>query len=697
MKKSWLIAFCAVLSANAARAAEDNDPYIWLSDIHGERATAWVKEQDAKSNGELTKDALYAPLRAELLAALDRKDRIPAPRLSQGKVYNFWQDAEHHRGIWRRAAVEEYRKAAPAWDVLLDLDKYDAETKANWVFSRAECSPNGKRCLLALSPGGGDAIEYFEYDPAAKKFIEDGFHLKVAKSGAQYLDDDTILFETDFGPGSLTKSSYPRIVKSWHRGQSLDQAKTVFAGDVSDIRAGAQVFHRPEGATALINQGLTFFTSAHYLLNADGTTKRLALPESLRVEGFTHDQLVFMLRDEWKPEGADKPFPQGALVAMDVKSGKSTMLYAPGKHSAVESVTSGGDGIYASIFDDITGSIHHFRPGKDGKWSETLLPLPKGGSTANASADAFSGAAFFTFESFLTPPTLYETTGDDKATAVKSQAAQFDASKVTAEQFWATSADGEKIPYFLIRPKDAKGPLPTIQYGYGGFELSLFPWYWNDGHRPLDAAQAWVLRGGAVAVANIRGGGEFGPAWHNATRKLNHKRAFEDFAAVAQDLIVHGNTKPAQLGIVGASNGGLLVTATMVAHPDLFGAVVCQRPLVDMLRYTHFGAGASWVDEYGDPDKDPAIRDYIASYSAYQNVTPQMKTPPILFITETSDDRVTPIFARMMAAKMEDQGHDVLFNEAPEGGHGPGATNAEQADMWALSYTYFARKLGLKT
>jgi prolyl oligopeptidase len=321
--------------------------------------------------------------------------------------------------------------------------------------------------------------------------------------------------------------------------------------------------------------------------------------------------------------------------------------------------------------------------------------LPAGGSTAVVSADAWSGEAYFTYESFLVPPTLYETSGDGQVAAIKSQKPIFDASKVSAQQFWATSADGTKIPYFIVRPRDAAGPLPTIQYGYGGFQLSNFPWYWNDGHKPLDAGQAWIGRGGAIVVANIRGGGEFGPAWHEATRLLHHQRAFDDFAAVAQDLIARKFTTPNMLGIVGASNGGLLVTATMTEHPELFRAVVCQRPLVDMLRYTRFGAGASWVGEYGDPDKDPAIHAAIAKYSAYQNVKPDVKMPSILFITETSDDRVTPVFARMMAAKMEDQGHDVLFNEAAEGGHGPGSTNAEQADMWALSYTYFAEKLGL--
>jgi prolyl oligopeptidase len=321
--------------------------------------------------------------------------------------------------------------------------------------------------------------------------------------------------------------------------------------------------------------------------------------------------------------------------------------------------------------------------------------LPKGGSTTVVTADDWAPGALFTYESFIQPPTLYEDAGDGKVTAIKSQAPLFDAKNIVSEQFWATSADGTKVPYFLIHRVGDTKEVPTILYSYGGFELSLNPWYWNDGHRPLDAGQVWISKGGAIAVANIRGGGEFGPRWHQAALKEHRQRAFDDFAAVGKDLEARGFTTPQHLGIVGASNGGVLTTVTMTQQPQMLNAVVSQRPLVDMLRYTRFGAGASWVAEYGDPDK-PEDRAYIEKYSAYQNVKPDVKYPGILFITETSDDRVTPIWARMMAAKMEAQGHDVLFNESSEGGHGPGSTNAAQADMWALSYTYLKQRLGLK-
>jgi len=683
----------------APEDTSDHDPYIWLSK-NTPKSLDWVKDQDATSNAQLLGDPLYKPIREQLLASLDTRDRIPLGEIHHGEVYNFWQDGAHVRGLWRRTSVADYREPNPDWEILLDVDKYDAETHKNWVFHGGNCNPSTKRCLVDLSPGGGDAGEIVEFDPATHSFPADGFQLAVAKSNATYLDDDTIVFDTDFGPGSLTKSGYPRIVKIWHRGAAIADAKTVFEGTPDNIQVGARVSRGPYGTIALIQRGLTTFTSEHYALAPDDTTIKIPLPLKVQINGITQGQLVFTSRDDWSADGHN--YKQGSLLAFDMLAfmktktmGPISVLYVPDEHGTVESVSSGRDAVYAAVFENIVGSIHAFRPGANGQWTDTILPLPAGGSTATVSADAWSPEAHFTYESFLVPPTLYETFGDGRVTAIRSQKPIFDASKVTAQQFWATSADGTKIPYFIVRPKDTHGPLPTIQYGYGGFQLSNFPWYWNDGHKPLDAGQAWIGRGGAIVVANIRGGGEFGPAWHEATRLLNHQHAFDDFAAVAQDLIARKFTTPDMLGIVGASNGGLLVTATMTEHPELFRAVVCQRPLVDMLRYTRFGAGASWVGEYGDPDKDPAIRAYIEKYSAYQNVKPDVKMPSILFITETSDDRVTPVFARMMAAKMEAQGHDVLFNEAPEGGHGPGSTNAEQADMWALSYTYFAEKLGL--
>ncbi len=697
------LAFAGFTAAAFAAEVVDNDPNYWLTDIWGTRQLAWVKEQNAKSEGILKSDPYYAETRAALLKSLDIKDRIPLGNVDHGKLTNFWQDAEHVRGLLRRASMVEYRKPDPKWEILLDIDKLDADQHKDWVFQGAICTPSDARCLVRLSPGGGDASEVREFDPKTHQLLADGFTLPAAKSSANYVDENTILFATDFGPGTMTKSSYPRIIKLWHRGEKQSDAKVIFEVGPDDIAVRDVVFHGPGGltnkdATVLIERGVTFFQNEYHFMAADGTTTKLPLPFGANLHGMTGGYLILALRDDWKV--GDQTYPRGALLAFpladflrDKKMPKIVTLFTPDEHSTVDTVSTGRDAVYVSINHDVTGGVHVYRLGS--AVSDTVLSLPKGGSTTVVSADDWSSEALFTYESFLQPPTLYEDPGDGHVAAIKSQAPLFDAQNIVSEQFWATSADGTKVPYFLIhRAGDTKN-VPTILYSYGGFELSLNPWYWNDGHRPLDAGQVWISKGGAIAVANIRGGGEFGPRWHQAALKEHRQRAFDDFAAVGKDLEARGFTTPAHLGIVGASNGGVLTTVTMTQQPAMLNAVVSQRPLVDMLRYTRFGAGASWVAEYGDPDK-PEDRAYVEKYSAYQNVKPDVKYPGILFITETSDDRVTPIWARMMAAKMEAQGHDVLFNESSEGGHGPGSTNAAQADMWALSYTYLKQRLGLK-
>jgi prolyl oligopeptidase len=696
----FLLGFSAAAFGAGGPNLGDMDPYLWLSDIHGAKAASWAKAQTDRSNALLKADPTYRIAYDAILKSLDVRDRIPLVVLDHGDAYNFWQDGTHVRGIWRRTSIADYASPAPRWKILIDLDALDAQEHVPFVWQGADCAPSRDRCLISLSPGGGDATIVREFDLKTSSFVKDGFSLPLSKLHVTWLDGDTLLVATDFGPGSMTKSSYPRIVKLWHRGQPLTAAKTVYQAGSSDISAQPDVFHGPYGTIALIERGISFFTSEYFYLRRDNSTVKLPLPRGAVLRGVTDGQLIFSLRDGWTAPGGRR-FPQGALVAFDVKpfvdghdGPKFGLLYVPGATSTVEDVGAGRDTVYAAIFENIVGTVHAFKRRADGTWSDTKLALPGGGSTGISATNVWGPQAQFTFESYLKPPTLYATDGTSPPKAIKEQRPVFDASNLAADQYWATSKDGTKVPYYLIHSKDQHGPVPTILYSYGGFEVSLFPIYWNDGHRPL-AGWAWVNRGGALAIANIRGGGEFGPAWHEAALKEHRQRAFDDFASVAKDLQARGFTTPKQTGIVGASNGGVLTTVTMTQHADLLGAVVSQRPLVDMLRYTRFGAGASWVDEYGDP-LIPAQRVYLARYSAYQNVKSDVKYPPILFITETSDDRVTPIWARMMAAKMEGQGHDVLFNESTEGGHGPGATNAAQAEMWGLTYAFFAQKLGLR-
>src|SRR3974390_2416597 len=500
------------LAVSVAFKPADRDPYLWLSDIHGAKALAWVGEQSAKSNAVLTRDPRYAEFRDEIVKSLDVKDRIPFDSVDHGDVYDFWQDADHVRGLWRRTSVTGFRGASPNWDVLLDVDKYDAQQHKNWVFHGANCAPGMRHCLIDLSPDGGDAGEIFEFDPTKHAFMRAGFHLTLAKSTALYIDDDTILFGTDFGPGTLTQSGYPRIVKIWHRGTPIAQAKTVYEAMPRDIEAQPVVWRGPYGTVALIERGLTFFTSEFYLVLPDRSTRKLPLPVGANLQGVTDGQLVFTLRDDWQERG--RLFKQGSLLAFDLEAfakmdaAKVALLYAPGPPATLSTIAAGRDRVYAAVFDNIVGSIHALRPQANGTWSDTKLALPQNGTTEVASADAWTPEAYFTFESFLVPPTLYDEEGDGRPpAAIKSQKPLFDANRFVAQQYWVKSNDGVAIPYFFVRAKAAKGTMPTILYAYGGFELSLFPWYWNDGHRPLDAGQVWLPRGGAIPRGNIPGGG----------------------------------------------------------------------------------------------------------------------------------------------------------------------------------------------
>jgi prolyl oligopeptidase len=695
-----LVTLLARPLACSATAAGEANPYLWLSQIHGREALAWVANQNGRSDLALKTDPTYARDRAQILDVLNANTRIPQGLLDHGWVLNFWQSAGHVRGIWRRATIADYASKAPHWQTLLDVDRLDAELHKDWVWKGADCTSAFDRCLVKLSPGGGDAAEIREYAPRTRRFLANGFTLAVAKSEAAYLQPDAVLVATDFGPGSMTPSSYPRIVKLWRRREPLASARTVFEGRPTDMAVMPAVFHGPYGAVALIIRRPSFFSADYYVLRPDGTTLKLPLPEDAEIAGVTRGELIATLQKSWRAGG--RKIGQGALIAYPVLAYARTghvqrvsVLFTPGPHAMIDQVSAGRDAVYASIYEDVTGAIHEFRPSARGSWSDTRLALPRGGSTSIVSTNDWGPQAYFTFQSFLRPPSLYSYGGKGSPRLIRSEPPVFDARAIAVHQYWARSKDGTRAPYFLVRPKEAKGPIPTILYGYGGFQLSLTPWYWNEGHKPLDAGQTWLARGGAIAVANIRGGGEFGPAWHQAALKYHRQRAYDDFEAVAADIERRNLSTPKQLGIVGASNGGLLVSTVMVERPDLFGAVVCQRPLIDMLIYTHFGAGASWTGEYGDP-ADARMAAYIRTYSPFQNVKRDVAYPPVLFITETTDDRVTPVFARMMAAKMEAQGHDVLFNEATEGGHGPGATHAQEAEYWALSYTFLARKLGLE-
>jgi prolyl oligopeptidase len=677
-----------------------NDPYIWLEDVHGEKPLAWVKDQNAKSLGVLKSDPRYQSNYDFILKVLDAKDRIPYGALDHQYVYNFWQDAEHPKGIWRRTTITDYANAEPKWDVLIDVDKLAADEKENWVWKGAQCSPTQTRCLVNLSRGGGDAVVVREFDLGAKSFAKEGFNLKDAKSSVVLLDDNTVLFGTDFGAGSMTTSGYPNVVKLWKRGEKIEEAKTQFEGKLADVASSGSFLRDGDTVVPYINRSPSFFEAENYL-QAGGTWWKIPLPLDAELRGLSRGQLLITVRDAWTAPDGTK-LGKGALFSVPLKALQDTrklppvtVLYTPGPRSTIDGVATGRDAVYVAILDNVVGHIMKYSYGDtdvgDG-WVHTPVDLPPGGSAHIISTNDFGPEAYFSFESFLKPPTLYSYDSSRMALPkeIKSLPPRFDADGLEMVQYEATSKDGTKVPYFVVRPKNLKGPAPTILNGYGGFEISETPFY------SANYGRLWVAGGGVYVLANIRGGGEFGPAWHEAALKTHRQRAFDDFAGVAADLIKRKITTPAQLGIIGGSNGGLLVSTVMTQHPELLGAVVCQVPLIDMLRYTKIkaGAGASWIGEYGDPD-DPKMAAYIRTYSPYQNVSAKKTYPPVFFVTATSDDRVTPVHARKMAARMEELGHSVMFYENTDGGHAAAANHKQSAELWALSFVYLARELGL--
>jgi prolyl oligopeptidase len=684
------VAFGAcLLIGTLALAAEGTDPFAWLEEINGQRALDWVRAQNSRTTKALEAIKEFKPIYARTLEILDSKDRIPMPSFRGLAVYNFWQDSTHVRGIWRRATLASYRTGHPEWETVIDVDALSKADDTPWVFKEATClPPEYRRCMVALSPGGGDAVVEREFDTVTKEFVKDGFSLPKAKSQVGWHDKDTLWVGTDFGTGSLTTSGYPRLVKLWKRGTPLSEASTVFAGETGDVTSAGQTLFTPEGRYDVVMRVPAFFRSEKYLM-LGGRLVKVDIPEDADLEEIFKDHVLISLRSDWAI--GDKVYPAGALLAISLddylRGGRSfDVLFEPTPRTALGSVDATRDRVVVSWLDNVRGRISTFAFA-DGAWKREEMSLPELGtvgiSTTTDAADAF----FYTYQDFLTPSSLFLAEGS-KVEKVKSMPAFFDTSGMKIEQFEASSKDGTKIPYFVVTPKGfkANGNAPTLLYGYGGFEISELPRY-----TPA-VGSAWLERGGVYALANIRGGGEFGPTWHRAAMKEHHIRNFEDFIAVAEDLIARNITSPRHLGIMGGSQGGLLVSGTFTMRPDLFHAVVAQVPLTDMKRFNHLLAGASWMAEYGDPDK-PEDWAYIQKWSPYELLRTGIKYPTPFFWTNTKDDRVHPAHARKMVAKLESFGDPVYYFENIEGGHSSGSVNSEKAYIEALQYAYLWKML----
>jgi len=679
-------------SAATEPAGAVADPYLWLEERESDRALDWVRAHDSVTLGELMADSNFVRFRSDVLAIVNAKDKIPYVSLQGPYVYNLWQDAEHVRGIFRRTTREDYARPQPAWETVLDIDSLNRAEGKSWVFKGISMLPPDFRLgLVDLSDGGKDATVVREFNLETKTFVAGGFELPEAKSVTSWYDENTLVVGTDFGPNSLTESGYPRIAKLWRRGTPLSEAVPVMEGEVTDVWAGGYVDFRPEGRTFAVGRAMSFWESEWSTVDPQSQLVPIPFPRDARIVSFFKGYVVGQLNSDWLD------IPQGSVVALKQSNLKSTdlkanveVLYQPDDRSTVNEVSATKDYLLVSILRNVKGAILCLQlSDEDGPWTTTELELPKQGSVSLDSVDKYSNEFLVQFKDFITPTKLLRFA--DAASApveIKSLPARFDATGLAISQGEAKSDDGTAIPYFLVAQEHVKldGTNPTLLYGYGGFRSSETPFYSGS------VGKCWLERGGVYVLANIRGGGEFGPRWHKAALLENRQKSFDDFVAVARSLIERGITTPAHLGIMGGSNGGLLVGVAFTQHPELFKAVVCQVPLLDMLRYTKLPPGASWAGEYGDPDS-AHMRPYIAAYSPYQNVKPGVKYPEVLFVTSTADDRVHPGHARKMTARLEELGNKVYYYEETEGGHAASADLSFVAKRVALEYTYLWKML----
>ncbi len=684
----------ASLAASPAATAAD-DPYLWLEDIHGSKPLQWVDQHNARTADAFASSPEFEARRASILGILDSEAKIPYVNKIGDHYYNFWKDKDHPRGLWRRTSLAEYAKAQPRWETVIDLDALGKTEGKSWVWKGSQClRPAYRRCLVSLSPDGGDAVAVREFDLHDKSFVKGGFELPVAKTVVSWIDADHIYVGTDFGPGSMTKSSYARIMKSWRRGTPLSAATTVYEGKPEDLGVGAQRELTTGFERDFVQRTIDFYTSETFLRGKDGQLVKIDVPLDATID--THREwLTIRLRDAWTVSG--KTWPSGALLAIrfdDFMAGKRdfVLLFAPDETTSLASYSWTRHHLILNLLVDVASRQQVLTPAEHGDWTRAPLGGVPPLSTANAFAvDADDGDAYFLDVGGYTQPDALSlgTLGSGEARVLKRGPAFFDASGLEVQQFFVSSKDGTRVPYFQVGARDLKldGTHPTLLYGYGGFELSQRPRY------NAVVGSQWLARGGVYVVANIRGGGEYGPRWHQAALKANRPRAYEDFAAVAEDLVRRGVTTGPRLGAMGGSNGGLLMGNMLTQYPEHFGAIVCAVPLLDMKRYTHLSAGASWIAEYGDPDK-PEEWAWIKTFSPYQNLARGKDYPPILFYTATSDDRVGPVQARKMAARMEEFGYPhAWFYENREGGHGGAADNRQQAFMNALAYGFLWREL----
>ncbi len=683
----------AIQKSNSSLTIEPEDKYLWLEDVTGERALNFVKERNKETIEQLAGTMEFKELEDNILKILDSKERIPYIWKAGNYFYNFWKDDKNPRGILRRTTLEEYKKKEPLWDVILDVDELGKKEGVSWVFKGFEMlKPSYKRALVSLSKGGADASVVREFDVEKREFIKGGFELPESKGSISWIDENSVYVATDFGKDSLTDSGYPRIVKMWKRGTPLESAEMVYEGKSNDMSVGAYYDNTKGFERHFVYRQISFYESEIFLRSTDNRLVKIDVP--IDANASVHREwMLISLRTPWKING--HTHPSGSLLATKFDqflNGKRdfVVLFEPTETTSLESYNWTLNHLTLTILDNVKSKVFILTPEEGKEWKRENLQQGTGFSTISMwSVDEEESDDFFlSITDFLTPPSLYYGTIGKKLEKLKEGPHFFDSSQFEISQHFATSKDGTKIPYFQVSKKGLKldGTNKTLLTGYGGFEFSLTPYYSGV------TGYAWLSKGGVFVVANIRGGGEYGPKWHQSAIKENRNKCYEDFSAVAKDLIDRKVTSPKHLGIEGGSNGGLLMGNMLTKYPELFGAIVCESPLLDMRRYSKLLAGASWMAEYGDPD-NPQEWKFIQTFSPYHNLQKGKKYPPILIMSSTKDDRVHPGHARKMTAKMMEMGLDVRYYENIEGGHQGAADHIQQAYMSALAYTFLWQTL----
>ena len=690
MKK--IILMSALLSTGLFQLkAQEEDAYLWLEEVDGKKAIEWVEQQNKKTIDKLSQEKDYKNIYNKTLEIINSTERIASPTIYANYIYNFWQDKEHVRGIWRRTTKESYLSGNPSWELLLDVDALSKQDNVKWVYKGATgLYPKYDKFILNLSKGGGDAVIVKEFDVNTKSFIKDGFSIDESKGDVSYLDENTLIVSSDFGPGTMTSSGYPRQVKLWKRGTLLKDAQLIHEGDSTDVSVSGFKLRDGEKNYFLVSQGMTFYSSKVFVWENNKLIK-LDIQEDAQIAAILNNQLIINLKSDWTVNGST--FKQGSVISINFTSllkGEKIikLVFEPNEFTSVSDVTATKNKLLVNILTNVKNELSIYDLANE-KWTKTKVKAPDLGTISLGSTDESSDQYFFYFNNFLTPTTMYFADAKlNSIKAIKSLPAFFDGSKYMVTQYKAKSTDGTMVPYFVVCAKNIvyNGKNPTLLYAYGGFEVSSLPYYSGT------TGNAWLENGGIYVLANIRGGGEFGPKWHQAGLKEKRQNVYNDFHSVAEDLIAKKITSNKNLGIMGGSNGGLLMGVSFTQRPDLYNAVVCAVPLLDMKRFNKLLAGASWMGEYGNPDK-PEEWEFIKKYSPYHNLKKDMKYPEVFFTTSTRDDRVHPGHARKMAAKMIDMGYPVYYYENMEGGHAGSSTNEQRAQSTALQYSYLLMKL----